>query len=412
MSFFLFAALTFILIGRPQDVFQELEPLRLAFVLTLITLVATVLGPKSFFKKALFIYPESKKYNLFYFIMIASIPFAYYRGSAFSFVFYTYLANIIYFYLFLTHVDSLHKLNRIIMVICYGALFYSIFSLVKGSFSNGRFSFGGMYDPNDLAFILVSLLPLSLVPIMYGKSWIKKIAGSGSIAISLLVILMTGSRSGLLGLLAIFTIFLFAKSSRIRLPVKILLVFVASTVILLSAGKINTERYMTITEIGSDYNVKDEYGRFEIWKRGIKILATHPLTGVGATCFSNVIGDQREAEGLRPVWQVAHNSYIQVASELGVIGFILFFSLIASTIENFRKAANVDLSGRDALHFRIIVKYIQIGFIGCLITSFFLSQAYSILFTLFFAFSASLRRIQPAEANVPAVRIVTVHAMK
>ena len=207
MAFKIFTLWTFILIGRPQDFFPILIPLRLALVFTIITLVATFIGSKRLSFEELLKSGESKKYVLFYLIMIIGIPFAYHRREAFNYVFLLYLSNILFFYIFLIQVDSLKKLKSIIFTICLCAFFYSIFSLAMGSFSHGRFSFGAMYDPNDLAYFLVSLFPLGIFYIVHDEGFFKKIIAIITVCVSIVTILLTGSRGGLLGLLAVFILF-------------------------------------------------------------------------------------------------------------------------------------------------------------------------------------------------------------
>ena len=317
MSFKIFLLWTFILIGRPQDFFPVLIPLRPALVFTIITLGVTFIGSKRLSFEELLKSGESKKYALFYLIMIVSIPFAYHRREAFNYVFLLYLSNILFFYIFLIQVDSIKKLKSIIFTICSCTLFYSIFSLAMGSFAYGRFSFGTMYDPNDLAYFLVSLFPLSIFYIVHDEGFSKKIFAIMTIGVSIVTILLTGSRGGLLGLIAVFILFFFTKLGGIKWTYKILL-FIALILIFTSySNKINMERYMSLTKIGSDYNVTAESGRLEIWEKGIQLILLNPITGVGVNCFPMAIGYEREAEGEIPRWQAAHNSYIQIAAETG-----------------------------------------------------------------------------------------------
>lgn len=150
---------------------------------------------------------------------------------------------------------------------------------------------------------------------------------------------------------------------------------------------------MSLTEIESDYNVSDEFGRVEIWGRGLQLILSNPITGVGVNCFPMAIGYEREAEGKIPKWQAAHNSYIQIATETGVIGFIIFIAIIIACLKNFSHYSRMETSSPEAREFKTIAGLLQMGFIGSLISAFFLTQGYSILFTLFFVFSAVLRKL-------------------
>ncbi len=395
MSFFIFRLLTFVLLGRPQDFFAILAPLRMALVLTLVMLAMTFLGNKKKTSGGIFNFSISKKYSFFYLTMILGIPFAYYRRGAFDYVFLIYLSNMLFFYFCFIHIDSIKKLKSIIFVVCFSALFYGALSWAKGTFNDptGRFSFGEMYDSNDLAYFLVSLFPLCLFFIINKEGLLKKIFGITTFGISVIVILITGSRGGFLSLAVVFTLLLFKYGRSIKLSYRISLLAIALVMIALYGSKIDTERYESLRDVGSDYNVTEEGGRVEIWKKGIQMALSNPITGVGVNCFGAALGEMRAARGEQARWQVAHNAYVQVAAEVGLIGFLLFSSMIWGTLKSLSLCIHTEIASPHAKEFRSIAVSLQIGFIGSLVAAFFLTQAYSMLFTLFFALSVVMRKL-------------------
>ena len=393
MSFYMFLVWVFILMGRPQDFFPFLIPFRLALVFAFITLAAMLLSNKKISIADLFQISGCKKYTFFYLIMILGIPFAYHRGVAFNYVFQVYLNNMLFFFIFLYHVDSFEKLKATVFVICLCALLYSVLSLISGAFAQGRFGYGTMYDPNDLAYLLVSLFPLCIYFTTNNKAFFKKIIAIVTIALSILTVLYTGSRGGFLGLVAVFPFILFMKIGGIKRSYKLTFIIGLAILCILYGSKIDTERYMTITEIGDDYNVSDEFGRFQIWKRALGFILSNPVTGVGVNCFSMAIGYGREAEGEIPKWQVAHNSYMQVAAEIGLVGFFIFILLIINSLKSFVHFTKINTTNNELLQLNSLSQVILLGFIGHLVCAFFLTQAYSILFTLFFALSAVVKKL-------------------
>jgi O-antigen ligase len=395
MSFFIFRLLTFVLLGRPQDFFPILASLRMALVLTLILLALTILGYKKKTSEGIFNFKMSKKYAFFYLTMILGIPFAYFRRAAFDYVFLIYLSNMLFFYFCFIYIDSIKKLKSIIYVICFSVLFYGALSWAKGGFNDptGRLSFGEMYDSNDLAYLLVSLFPLSLIFIINKEGLFKKILGITTFGISVIVILLTGSRGGVLSLAVVFTILLFKYGRTVKLSYKISLLAISLVMIALYSSKINTERYESIREVGSDYNVTAEDGRLAIWAKGIQLALSNPITGVGVDCFPKAIGEMRAALGEHPRWQPAHNAYVQVAAEVGLIGFFIFSSMISGTLKSLSLCIRSEITSPQAKEFKSIAMSIQIGFIGSLVSAFFLTQAYSILFTLFFALAVVMRKL-------------------
>ncbi len=401
MSFYIFLAWVFVLFARPQDFFPSLAAVRPALVFTGLTLMPVLVNKNSQIKK-IFTKKEARKYTLFFLVMIIGIPFAYHKGMAFEFIFMSYIVNIIFFYIFIIQTDSVKKLKAIIFVLCISILFYSCLSMLKGEMLSGRFLSGTMYDPNDLAYFLVSLFPLSLLFVLEREGPVKKIIAIAAIAASVITILLTGSRGGFVGFVAVVVMIIlpFSKIENLKGLYKAAIIAGVLCIAFIYSEKINSERYLSLTNLGNDYNVTDDFGRMKIWKTGLDLVLAHPVTGVGVNCFAKAIGETRAARGEIPKWQVAHNSYLQIAAETGFIGFAIFMSLIIYSRKKFSqyKKNNITLpSERNGL--RTIAGLLQIGFTGNLLAAFFLTQGYSILFTLYFALSAAMTKLSVDPIN-------------
>lgn len=413
MTFALFSLWTFFLIGRPQDLFTGLAALRPAMTLAALTFMAVAFqsSQKNLVYSGLGT-PEAKRYFIFFGIVVVGIPFAYHRGMAFGIIFTVYLLNVMFFVAFVTLVDSLEKLKRILSVISFCTVFYGVSGLLTGGFYQGRFTlYGEMFDPNDAAYLLVTLGPLSLFFIVRHEGRLKKVLALVGIGASVIVILLTGSRGGLLGLGVVFVLALFSRVVSVKPPYKVAFLAGIVTIAALNLDKINVGRYLTLTEIGQDYNLTSETGRLQIWAKGIELLLANPLTGVGVQCFPMAIGYLRADVNVIPEWQAAHNSFLQVAVETGLIGFTVFISLIgvcARNVSRCRRLKSVDSRGTDGDELAVLAGVVQLSFIGHLVTAFFLSQGYSLFFTLLFALSAVLRRLAaaPVDAEDPQIHPV------
>jgi O-antigen ligase len=64
---------------------------------------------------------------------------------------------------------------------------------------------------------------------------------------------------------------------------------------------------------------EDLGGRVPIWKESITAFLEHPILGVGGGAFRTVNSFKK----------AAHNTYLSVLAELGVVGFLLFFAILA-----------------------------------------------------------------------------------
>lgn len=409
MTFALFSLWTFVLIGRPQDLIVSLVPFRPALVLAALTVAVVLVGSGRTFFESPWRAPEGRKYVVLFAVMIAGIPFAYHRRVAFDFIFLYYLMNVLYFAVFVTLVDSLEKLKKILWIIALCALFYGVSGLLQGTFSDGRFTiYGTMFDPNDIAYVLVTLIPLCLYFVVRSEGRIKKVLALTAVATSLTVIFLTASRTGLLGLFVILTLALFTQMGSMRVRYKFGLILVTVLIVALNFERLNIQRYLTLADIGSDYNVTEETGRLEVWRKGYELFLANPITGVGVRCFPMAIGYLREKQNVLPVWQATHNSYLQVAVETGIPGLILFLWLIVGCLRNFLRCRTIEPTGAldaDGEQFRTVSGLMQLAFVGHLVSAFFLSQGYSLLFTLFFAMSAVMRQLVVTTAGVERPRL-------
>lgn len=394
MSFSLFLIWLFVVIGRPQDIFGFLDPARLALVLGVLTLIMTVLENRGLPLKTFLGPKENRRYLLFYLFMMLSIPLSRYRHASFDYTFLVYPSNLLLFYMLQSHACSVKRLEGILYTACVAAFFYVVCSLLKGTYISGRLDFGGMYDPNDLAFFLVSTFPIGLYFVR--KAGISQRAlALGLIVLSIAAIVMTGSRGGLLGL-AVFSLFTFKRASRISFPVKVMVLLLLVALYAGYANRTNRARYDTLMNIGSDYNITSQFGRIAIWKLGGRLILSNPVTGVGVGCFEEGVGDLRAEMGKIPRWQAPHNSFLQVAAETGLIGFAFFISIIIACFRTFfaiSAAGRGENTGNENKNPELadIASVLLIGFACLLVTAFFLTQAYSPLFVLYFALSPVVR---------------------
>ena len=394
--FVMFCLYTFILVGRPQDYFPAIEPLRPALVLTILTAVVTAFY--GWGKPGIWRSLETKLYLVFSAILCAGIPFSIYRRASFNFVILRYVVNVAFYLLFLVHVDTLERFKKIAVVVTLSTLAFNLVWMAQGGFVSGRYSGGSqMFDPNDIAFVEVSLLSVGLGVVLGGYRALSKVLALLMVLTGVLLVLYAASRGGAIALGAWFALFLVVRIARVSKARKLMLVAVVVALAVWNADKINVERYMTLTTLQDDYNVSDEFGRTEIWRRGLEALMKRPLTGVGADCFGEAIAVERDLDGRPAKWQAAHNSFVQVATEAGVIGGAVFLFLIGVCLVNFnrlrrrRTESQAEAAGYAAAFL--------IGFVALIIAAFFLSQAYSMMFTLYFALSAALKRIGATVTN-------------
>jgi putative inorganic carbon (HCO3(-)) transporter len=184
-------------------------------------------------------------------------------------------------------------------------------------------------NPNGLAFIVLSVVPF----LHYGTTGSK----GGRLLYLLLLpalvqtLLLTGSRSGMLGLAAIGAL-VWIKS---RYKVTMAAVLVGATIVVtpyLSADQ--ADRYLSIFSPDTK-NASSADERFTVVKADYAVAMRRPLFGHG-------LGTSREANANFGVHdQPSHNLYVEILQELGYCGLILYLGFIGSLIMAVRRSGQL-----------------------------------------------------------------------
>ncbi len=390
----MFSVWSFVLLCRPQDYLSFLGVLRPGVSLGLITMCIYFFSAKKNEKISNNI--QFRLYIFLIMVMFIGVPFSYYRSASLKDVFDYASVITIFFLLFYQIVNTISKLRRLLFVYSLGVALYCIYILNYGDFSGERIAFGSMFDANDTAFYIIAFLPFNLLFISKDNKGITRIVAVINIILSLIVMLKTGSRGGLLALISISFYLLSVKTISVRLSFikKTALVLVA--IMALQFVNMNSERYKTLLDMKGDYNVTDEEGRLAIWKMGMRMMLSHPLTGVGVNRFNEGVGYDRERRGVAVVkWQTAHNSLVQIGAETGVLGLILFCMMSLNVFKITR--LTIDKSRSEELV--KIAEIVRVGFIGLFISIMFISQAYSIYWAFYIVLSSVLKYSFDKESN-------------
>jgi serine/threonine protein phosphatase 1 len=157
-------------------------------------------------------------------------------------------------------------------------------------------------------------------------------SASGSLLACLVLavaLLNTGSRGGVIaGIVAVLcaTLFWAINSPLSRKALAVVAVFVASAVFavaLLSSGVLMQRLWSGM----------DTQGRLEAFQDTIDMILARPILGHGAGTFIDAFPLYHNFAPSYGVWNAAHNSYLQVAAELGIpVASILFGAALAALV--------------------------------------------------------------------------------
>ena len=176
-------------------------------------------------------------------------------------------------------------------------------------------------DPNTLAMTLAVALPMAwYLGMTYRNPLLRWICRS-FLAVGLLAIGLTASRGGMVAATVALMIvpLTMTKLSPGRLIAALAMLALAGA---LAAAYIPERVVERLATTGSEVEDLSLGGRFRLWKAGVKALTVRPITGYGAGSWRTAV-----SPWLGPNPQVAHNSFISVAVETGIVGLLLYLGM-------------------------------------------------------------------------------------
>ena len=176
-------------------------------------------------------------------------------------------------------------------------------------------------DPNSLAMTLALALPMAWYLGMTSKNPILRWGSRGYLAVGLVAIGLTASRGGMVAATVALMIvpLTMTKLSPGKLIAAVAMLAVSGV---LAAVYIPDKIVQRLATTGTEVEDLSLGGRFKLWEAGMKALTERPLTGYGAGFWRQAV-----APWLGPNPQVAHNSYISVAVETGIVGLLLYLGM-------------------------------------------------------------------------------------
>jgi O-antigen ligase len=124
--------------------------------------------------------------------------------------------------------------------------------------------------------------------------------------------------------------------------------------------------------------------------RSIYVAIRHPLLGIG-------MDNYREHASLRGL--VTHNSYTQVASEMGMVALVIYTLFMVRPLRRLGQISREVLNGRADSRFYYLALGLQASLIAYAVSSFFLSVAYRWYIYYLVGYAVSFRRIYESETG-------------
>jgi O-antigen ligase len=224
----------------------------------------------------------------------------------------------------------------------------------------------GLYEPNYFAANLALIIPVAVSLALTQRRpghralWL---GGAGVLALSLV---LTGSRGGFLGLLIAAAVFVYRRRGMAAALGLVTVLIVAALPTTLGERALSTLFEDRQADVGLEASNQAHMALF--WG-ALRMIADSPLTGVGPYNFKELSSaysglDQRA---------IAHNSYLELAAELGIPVLVIFLSMVAATFRGLRRAVGAAGVMPDVAAW---AEGMRSGLIGFLVAAAFISAQY------------------------------------
>jgi O-antigen ligase len=285
--------------------------------------------------------------------MVVAMPFSSWKSETLNQFLNNWLKSLMVFMIVAGLTLGVPTFRRLMRTMGWAAAASSIL-VIPGAFNGGGggddrlVGVGTLSNPNEIAFHLWLGMPFLIYLITQSKA-VKKILLIGICGFELLMIVKTVSREGLLlaGAIGLITLLRVSVGNKMKLLITFaVLVLVAATTL----SRESIERYMTLFSSNTNTEAAQSAAlsaktRTQKLQESIELTLKNPIFGVGMGVFMPASVDLTKAKGGTVDWQVSHNSYTQVSSELGFPGFFL---LIALYISAFRQVIRTDKKAKAA----------------------------------------------------------------
>lgn len=396
---FSYAALflfTVILYARPG----EFYPSRLTASIALIVGIATLgffLPTQLSLEGTLSARPhEVHLVLLFSLTALLSIPLAINRPIAWQEFSGTFIRCVVIFIVIINVVRTESRLRGLMFLALTAAMWLSVEAIneyrlglmkVEGYRASGRGT-GIFGNTNDMALHVVTLLPIAVALLFGAKGTGRRVFYGACSTLMIAAIVLSYSRGAFLGLVVIFIFFTVKLGGRHRAEILLAVLGVAVVVVLLAPSGYGG-RLLSIFDFSLDPGGSADARRGELF-RSIYVALRHPLLGIG-------MGNYQPEMSYRGL--VTHNSYTQVAAELGMSALIFYLMFIVSPLRKLGQIARETFSTRRSSSFYYLALGLQASLVAYMVSSFFLSVSFNWYVFYLVGYAVCLRRLYESETG-------------
>ncbi len=332
--------------------------------------------------------PQIRRLWLLIFLLAAFVPFARNTHHALMQTL-TMLRYVPIFVSIVLYIDSYRRLrsflNAWVVLLSYVA--------IKGILHRGIGGSSFLADENDFALLMNMMFPFGVSLALYAQTFRRKVTWLGSSVVGIASVVVSQSRGGFIGLLAVLTTFwVFGK----RRVLSLLVVAALGVTLYLVASPAYWAEMATSTQ--TDTGTAKE--RLDSWDAAWEMFKDQPL-GVGGGNFPVWFPKYQPQTMTRAMWgRAAHSLWFTLLSELGVFGVWIYLWLLVANLRDIAWLRRFPARDNDD---RRYVNHLAVAFLasfaGYFVSGIFLSVLYYPHYYYLTALIVATRRIAGREAG-------------
>lgn len=398
-------AFTLVLYARPSEFYPSAVTASIALVIGVITLaffIPTQLALEGNVSAPLV---EVKLVVLFALVALLGMPLAMDPFTAWQGFSGTFIRCVVMFVVLVNVVRTTARLKGLLLLGMAAAIWLSVGAVndyrlglltVEGYRVAGRGS-GIFGNTLDMALYVVTMLPISLAFMFWARHKLVKLFFAASACLMVAAIVLSYSRGAFIGMVAVLVFLALRLGRRNRLGIVVGLLVLGIGFLFLAPGNYGV-RLLSIFVPSLDPVGSADARRAELL-RSLYVAIRHPVLGIGMDNYMT----QMSLRGL-----VTHNSYTQVAAEMGIAALVVYVTFIVKPLRKLGQIVRETSASKADSRFYYLAVGLQASLIAYMVASFFLSVPYLWYVYYLVAYAVALRRIYESETG----RLVVVEKKK
>lgn len=399
LSYAALVLFTIVLYSRPAEFYPSPLTASIALIVGLATL-AFFMPTQLSLEGTLTARPsEVNLVLLFCLTGLLSIPLAINPPHAWQEFSGTFIRCVVMFIVMVNVVRTKARLKGLLLLALAAGLWLSVEAIndyrlglmtVEGYRASGRG--GGIFgNSNDMALFLVTIVPIAIALLLGSRSLALKFFFGGGVVLMFAGIVLTYSRGGFIGLLVALTFFAWKAGQRRRFMIIVVGFLIVAAFLALVPGY--ALRLASILVPSLDPLGSSDARSGELF-RSLYVAIRHPLLGIGMGNYA----PEMSHRGL-----VTHNSYTQVAGEMGMAALVCYTMFIVKPLKKLGQIARETLDAKANSPFYYLAIGLQASLVGYMVCSFFASVAYLWYVYYLVAYAVCLRRLYESETGKEVV---------